>query len=143
MIPPCCAYHEAGHALVAEHVGIEVLSVVVTEQGGCVNRGLFYDLDRATWDAYPLMMAAGLGAELLYDPDADRAWRHTEGDRLILRNFGHSDDEIHRWGHESRDIIESQMAAWLRLAKFLAPGGTFAGAACREVMAGEHARDAC
>ena len=139
MIPACCAFHEAGHALVAESAGVSVQSVTVHEDGsgGNVLPGLFRDPDSARWDARPLALAAGFGAELLYDPDPDRAWLHAEHDREILRQLGHTDAEIARWGQESADIISSQRPAWKRLAHLLAGGGTFDGATVRSALAGE------
>jgi hypothetical protein len=139
MIPACTPFHEAGHALVAEHVGIEVLAVHVHEDGGWVDRGLFRNPDTARADAFPVMMAAGYAAELAYDPDPDRAWQHAAGDRARLHALGHSDSEILTCAREARAIIEAQRSAWEALAHILAGGGSFPGELVRSLLAGEPA----
>jgi hypothetical protein len=136
MIPVCTPWHEAGHCVVAEHVGIEVLSVTVTEDGGSVDRGFFYSPLVAREDAYPVMMMAGAAAEELHSGDPDVAWEHAAGDRVVLRKFGHSDGEMLAWVREARAIIEAERPAWEALAHILAAGGTFPGELVRSIMAG-------
>lgn len=139
MIPACTPFHEAGHALVAEAVGIEVLAVHVHEDGGSIDRGFFRDPDTARADGFPVMMSAGYAAELEYDPDPDRAWQHAAGDRARLHMLGHTDTEILAWAREAGAIIEAQRPAWAALAHILAAGGSFPGELVRSLLAGEPA----
>lgn len=138
MILPCCPFHESGHALVAESVGIEVLAVTVHEDGsgGSLDRGLFRDPDTARADGFMVMMMAGMAAEEAYWGDPDTAWEHAAGDRAGLRKFGHSDSEMIGYARAAREIIEAQRPAWTRLAHAMGGGGTFPGDMVRSVLAG-------
>ena len=120
------AYHEAGHAVIARVVGIELERVLITDSGGVAYLG---QIDDAESDV--LLTFAGPAAELYYCPCDGAGWAGDKEDAaaalIILCDYEPSLPAYYQlWDQlecHSRNLVEANWAAIERVAEALIAHG--------------------